>query len=311
MSRVLVTGASGFIGRYTCAAFASRGYTVRAALRQPQSSSASETIIIGEIGSHTDWSAALVNVDAIIHLAARVHVMRETATDPLTAFREINTAGTIRLAQAARDAGIKRFVFVSTIGVNGEETPKDQPINEASPPAPHSPYTISKWEAEQALRQIDDLETVVVRPPLVYGLDAPGNFAQLVRFGRRGLPLPFGWTTNRRSLIAVQNLADFLITCVEHPRAAGETFLISDGDDLSTTELLRRVGIAIGKSPLLIPFPPSLLRAGLIALGREKMASQLLGSLVIDSGKARDLLNWKAPLSMEQALRGFLIDQKE
>lgn len=303
MSKILVTGATGFIGRYTVEALKRRGYKVRAAVRKLPSSMTEESIVIGDIDGNTDWSAALDGVESIIHLAARVHVMKDTAADPLLAMRRVNTEGTIALAQAAQAVGVKRVVFVSTIGVNGTETPREQPFSESSPVSPSSPYAMSKWEAEQGLHNARGLETVIVRPPLVYGKNAPGNFAQLTRFVMRGLPLPFGWTNNQRSLIAVQNLADFLCACVEHPAAANQTFLISDGEDVATTELLRRVAAASNRPSRLLPFPPKLLRRFMETAGKKQMASQLLGSLVIDSRKAREQLDWKPIMTMEMALR--------
>ncbi|MFN8528521.1 MAG: NAD-dependent epimerase/dehydratase family protein [Anaerolineae bacterium] len=303
MSKILVTGAAGFVGRHTLHALNQRGHTVRAALRKPTDATLVEQIVIGDIDGRTEWASALDGIDGVIHLAARVHVMRETADDPLRAMRTVNTEGTLALAQAAQAAGVKRFVFVSTIGVNGTETPREQPFSESSPVSPTTPYAVSKWEAEQGLPSVHGLETVIVRPPLVYGKGAPGNFAQLTRFVERGLPLPFGWTDNRRSLIAVQNLADFLCTCIEHPAAANQTFLISDGEDVSTTDLLQKVAEASNHPSRLLPFPPKLLRQFMETAGKKQMASQLLGSLVIDSRKAREMLAWKPIVTMDTALR--------
>ncbi len=303
MTRVLVTGATGFIGRHVIKRLIDQGCTPRRALRAAGADlGALESMVVGDINARTDWSAALHNIDVVIHLAARVHMLRDTAADPLAAFRAVNTQGTLHLAHAARAQGVKRLVFVSTIGVNGDETPIDQPFDESAAIAPHSPYARSKWEAEQALHQLDGLEVVIVRPPLVYGIDAPGNFAQLMRFVRLGLPLPLGTTHNRRSLIAVQNLADFLTLCVDHPAAAGETFVISDDEALSTAQLVRRVGQALGKTPLLLPFPPEVLRGALTTMGRRKLAAQLFGSLVIDNHKAHAVLGWRARTTLEQSL---------
>ncbi|AOF87746.1 3-beta hydroxysteroid dehydrogenase/isomerase family protein [Hydrogenophaga sp. RAC07] len=243
----------------------------------------------------------------VLHLAARVHVMDDPSADPLTAFRQTNTAGTLHLARQAAAVGVRRFVFVSSIKVNGECTAAGQPFTATDAPAPQDPYGISKMEAEQGLRQIaaeTGMEVVIIRPPLVYGPGVKANFASLMRAVQRGIPLPLASVThNRRSFVALDNLVDVLITCVDHPAAANQTFLVSDGEDLSTTDLLRRLGHAMNKPARLFPVPPSLLQFGANLLGKGDMAQRLLGNLQVDIDHTRNTLNWTPPLSVDEGLR--------
>ena len=302
ISSCLITGATGFIGHHLYRWMSKQGETVRCAVRRPSQAFA-DAVEVGEIHGETDWRQALVGVDTVIHLAARAHVLKETSRDPLVEFRRVNVEGTLRLAEQMIEQGCRRLIFVSTIGVNGDSTSVDRPFTELSPPAPHMPYAVAKWEAEKQLQQLkDQLEIVIVRPPLVYGANAPGNFGRLVRYVKRGIPLPLGSACNRRSFVAVQNLCDFLSCCVYHPAAVGETFLISDGEDLSTPELLRCLGTTFNRPVRLLPVPEILLRLPLRAAGRERLVNQLFGSLVVDSSKARTTLDWTPPLSVNQAL---------
>lgn len=279
-----------------------RGQPVRRALRQ-NASQFDNAVDVGEIDGTTDWHEALKGIDTVIHLAGRAHILKETSANPLSEFRRINVQGTLRLAKQMIECGCRRLVFVSTVGVNGNATPIDRPFTESSLPTPQMPYAIAKWEAEQELKKLKaQLEIVIVRPPLVYGSGAPGNFGRLLKLVQQGIPLPFAAVKNRRSLVAVQNLCDFLICCAESPAAAGETFLISDGEDLSISELMRRIGRALDKPVRLFPFPEALLRIPLRIAGREHMFNQLFGSLVVDSSKARQHLAWHPPLSVDQAL---------
>jgi nucleoside-diphosphate-sugar epimerase len=299
---LLVTGATGFIGSHLRAMLAQRDISATYAVRRP-TEAIPRTITVGEVDGKTNWSLALQGVETVIHLAARAHVLNEDHPQPIEEYRRVNTRGTARLAEAMITHGCRRLVFVSSIGVNGDSTPIDEPFTEQSPPAPQQPYARAKWEAEQHLHTLhDQLEVVTVRPPLVYGPNAPGNFARLIRWVQKGLPLPLGAVHNRRSFIAVQNLCDFLIHCAQQPAAARETFLISDDETVSTTELLRRVGRSLGQPVRLLPVPPSLLRLGLSAVGRGEMARKLLGSLVVDSSKARSTLGWQPPLTLDEAL---------
>jgi nucleoside-diphosphate-sugar epimerase len=247
----------------------------------------------------------LAGVQTVVHLAARVHVLQESAHDPLEAFRIVNVEGTRKLAMSAMEAGVKRIIFISSIGVDGAET-FAHPYNESSCEAPHSPYALSKWEAEKMLRHMTDdagMEVVVIRPPLVYGPGAPGNFKAMLQVVAKGIPLPLGAIHNRRSFVALDNLVDLIITCIDHPNAANQNFLVSDGEDLSTTELLQRMAAALGKPARLLPVPLGLLKAGAMLLGKRDIAQRLLGSLQVDISKTKEVLGWLPPVSVDEALK--------
>lgn len=265
------------------------------------------TVAVGDIHEATDWSAALNGCSAVVHLAARVHVMNERASDPLLEFRRTNVEGTLHLARQAAHSGVRRFVFVSSIKVNGETTAAGRPFTVADTPAAQDAYGISKMEAERGLRGIaadTGMEIVIVRPPLVYGPGVKANFASLMRAVQRGLPLPLGAVTNnRRSLVALDNLVDLLITCVDHPAAANQTFLVSDGEDLSTTALIRRMGQALGKPARLLPVPPALLQLGAAIVGKRNVVQRLLGNLQVDIAHTRATLGWTPPISVGEGLR--------
>ena len=242
--------------------------------------------------------------DTVIHLAARVHIMNDTATDPLHSFREINTTGTLRLAEAAANAGVHRFIFLSSIKVNGEFT-TDRPFDESMQAAPQDPYAISKHEAEQGLHKIADetgMEVVIIRPPLIYGPGVKANFLRLLGWIDRGIPLPLAGIRNQRSLLALDNLIDFLVTCLDHPSAANETFLISDGEDLSTADLAQRIAQQMERTSRLFSFPQPLLKFGATLLGKKPVVDRLTNSLQIDSNKARQLLQWQPPVSVDEAI---------
>lgn len=307
--KLLVTGSNGFVGHHLCPKLLEHGYFLNKALRTPSqemNSFQKRYISVGSINKNTDWSDALDGCDAVIHLAARVHVMNETSQAPLAAFREVNVNGTVELAQQAADAGIKRFIFVSTAKVNGEWTNGRRPFAPGDAPDPQDFYSISKMEAEQGLQEIartTGMAVVIVRPPLVYGPHVKANFAAMIRWLSQGIPLPLGAVTdNRRSLVSLDNLADFLITCLEHPEAANHTFMVSDGEDLSTTALLQRLGKAMGTAPLLLPIPPVILEAGATLLGKGDMAQRLLNSLEVDISKNAALLGWQPPFSVDEGL---------
>lgn len=304
--RVLVTGASGFVGRALVARLAEAATPVRAALRHVPSANMHgvEVAQVGDIHATTDWRSTLDGVDAVVHCAARVHVMRETATDPLAAFRDVNVAGTMQLARQARASGVRRFVFISSIGVNGAET-TGRPFTTEDAPLPHSPYAQSKHEAEVALRELAQrtgLEVAIIRPPLVFGPGAPGNFERLMQALHRGMPLPFGAVHNQRSFVALGNLTSLVHVCLNHPQAANQTFLVSDGEDISTTELLRRMAHGLGRQARLIPVPIGAIRALAGLLGKADFAQRLCGSLQVDISKTRALLGWAPPLSLADAL---------
>lgn len=299
----LVTGASGFVGRHVSAALKTMGYTVRGFSRSP--ADVVDESIEGDLADpHVQLDDALKGIDAVVHCAARVHVLKERASDPLEQFRAVNTRGTARLAEASVNAGVRRFVFVSTIGVHGA-TSGAEPIRETSPCAPHSPYAVSKLEAEQLLIELASrsaLECVIVRPPLVYGPDQPGNMATLMKLVERRVPLPVGAAKNRRSLISAGNLASFLALAVEHPAAAGEEFVVSDRRDVSTPDIVRAIAKGKSRRALLVPVPVSIMRTALRVVGRERAFHQLFASLQVDSSKAKRLLDWDPLESPSEAL---------
>lgn len=291
---ILVTGASGFVGKHLCSYLVNKGHKVRAVVRQDMLPNV-ENIFIPDLA--IEWTSILEGIEIVYHLASRVHILKENVSDPLAAFRQVNVQGTENLVKAAVSQGVKRFIYVSSIHVNGETTPIDCPFTEQSPPQPQSPYAVSKWKAEQA---IDGLEKVIVRPPLVYGAGVKANFKRLINLA--GLPLPFSRINNKRSLIGVTNLVDFLHLCGTHPDAGEQTFLISDGEDLSTPDLIRRIAYHRGISPQLFPFPPDALKKIASVTKQEKLIRSLLESLVVDSSKARTRLGWSPPLNVDEEL---------
>jgi nucleoside-diphosphate-sugar epimerase len=305
MTTVAVTGATGFVGSRVVARLAcASSLRVRAAVRREsvELPAGVERVVIGDLAPDTDWASAVAGADAVVHLAARVHVMREKVADPLAEFRRVNVGGSLNLARQAAAAGVKRFVFLSSAKVNGETGA----YTEADPPAPEDAYGTSKHEAELGLRQVaaeSGMEVAIIRPPLVYGPGAKANFRALMRAVALGIPLPLGAIHNRRSLVALDNLVDFIITCTGHAAVANETFLVSDGEDLSTTDLIRRLARAMGRPARLIPVPASVLMAGAAVLGRRDIARRLLGSLQVDISKARRLVGWAPPISVDEGLR--------
>ncbi|WP_173054783.1 UDP-glucose 4-epimerase family protein [Candidatus Nitrotoga sp. AM1P] len=305
--KFMISGAGGFVGKALCAELIRRGQSVSAAVRSENSLiENAEAIVVGAIDSETNWADALRDVDVVIHLAARVHVMRENASDPLVEFLKVNLHGTSNLARQAACLGVKRLVFVSSIKVNGEQTSATQLFTELDEPNPQDFYSISKWQAEQALWCIareTGLEIVVVRPPLVYGAGVKGNFAQMLTVAAKHIPLPFASVHNSRSLIYVENLVDALIVCATHPVAAGQTYLVSDGEDVSTPDLLRQLSDAAGCPARLLPFPPSWLHILGKLFGKSDQVERLLGSLQVDSGKIRRDLNWVPPYTLQQGLQ--------
>lgn len=304
---VLITGANGFVGRRTVAEFLARGARVRAALRSPDATLVDERAtrcVVGDIDQTTDWTAALQGVDVVCHLAARVHVMDDRCTDPLAEYRRVNVEGSLRLARAAAAGGVRRLVFVSSIKVNGEHT-QGAPFSESSQPRPVDPYGISKWEAEQVLRQVADetgLEVVILRPPLMYGPGVRANFLRLLEQVAAGRPVPLGAVRNRRSFLFVGNFSDAIARTAEHPAAAGGTFLVSDGAPVSSAELVRALARALGRPARLLPVPLAMIRAGAALLGRGALVQRLLGSLEVDGSAIRQRLGWVPPYSMAEGL---------
>lgn len=299
--RVLVTGPTGFVGGALCADLAACGHVVIPAVRRE--CGLPGEVVVGDIGPSTDWRGALQGCDAVVHLAARVHMMRETERDSLAVYREANTEATLNLARQAAQAGVNRFIFVSTIKVNGEG--REAPYRETDAPAPEDAYAISKWEAEQGLRRIANetgLEVVVLRPPLVYGPGVKANFLRLVRLVEMGWPLPLGAIRNRRSLLYLGNFVDAIRLCVEHPAAAGQTFLIDDGEAVSTPELIRRLAHAMGRPAHLLAVPIGLLEFAGALLGKRAAVARLTGSLFVDSSLIRARLGWTPPYTMREGL---------
>ncbi len=261
---------------------------------------------IDGLSADQDWGAAMADVSTVVHAAARVHVMEDNAADPLVEYRRTNVAGTLQMAEQAAAAGVSRFVFISSIKVNGEATERGRPFLASDSPAPLDPYGVSKMEAEEGLREIarrTGLEVVIIRPPLVYGPGVKANFQSMMRWLDRGIPLPFGDIHNARSLVALDNLVALIVVCISHPAAANETFLVSDDEDLSTTELLRRMGAALGRPARLIPLPAALLQFGARLAGKPAIAQRLCGSLQVDISKTKELLAWNPPLSVDEGLR--------
>lgn len=305
---ILITGATGFVGRRLVMKMVERGMATRICMRRPVDGLPSEvqTVLIASIDGTANWHEALQGVELVIHAAARVHVMNDGAADPLAEFRSVNVQGTLNLAKQATAAGVRRFVFLSSVKVNGELTPEGRPFSEFDAPSPVDPYGVSKNEAELGLRKIaaqSGMEVVIIRPPLVYGPGVKANFAALVGAVQKGWPLPLGAVHNKRSLIALDNLVDFIVTCAFHPKAANQTFLVSDGHDLSTPALVRVIAKWTGRPARLFPLPSWMLVAAFAVLGRSTVVRRLLGNLQVDISKARGLLGWAPPISGDEGLR--------
>lgn len=309
ISRILITGATGFVGQVLCQRLLSEGINIRAAVRSSNSSEsrlpiAIEQFIVGDIGPTTDWQEALAGVDVIIHLAARVHVMHEQSADAWFAYRYVNVLGTERLAKQAASAGVKRLVFLSSIKVNGEFT-KDKPFTISSPENPQDPYGASKWEAEQLLSKImqdTGLEVAIIRPPLVYGPGVKANFFRLMQWLSRGIPLPFGLIRNKRSMIFVGNLVDAIVLTAQHPLAKGKTYLVADQEDSSTPDLIHAMAQAFHKKIWLVPVPTFLLKILAALVNKQAEVERLTSSLQIDSSAIRKELGWKQPFSAAEGL---------
>ncbi|MBF8669040.1 SDR family oxidoreductase [Pseudomonas putida] len=310
--KVMVTGATGFVGAHLLKSLiALERFDAVPCVRRNMSGALGmdNAVLVGDINGTTDWKEALSNVDVVVHVAARAHVGKEPVADPLILYRQVNVEGTLNLARHAAKAGVQRFIFISSIGVNGNANTRPFTVNDG--PDPRDPYAKSKWEAEQGLWEVQQktgMEIVIIRPPLVYGPGAPGNFGRLVTWVERGIPLPLGAIHNRRTLVGIDNLVDLILHCTCHPAAANQVFLAGDAEDLSTTALLRQVAIAKGRSARLIPVPARLLELLLILLGKRAMAQRLLGSLQVDITRTCELLDWKPPYTVKEGLARCFID---
>lgn len=308
MKRVLVTGASSFVGQSLCSSLLAQGYEVRAAVRNANamlSTNGLDVFVVGQVGGQTDWSAALVGVDCVIHCVARAHFVRETTPGAMKSYREVNAAGTQRLAEQAAAMDVQRLVFISSIKVNGDRTERGKPFLFSDVPAPEDYYGQSKLEAEQALWVVSaqtSLEVVVVRPPLIYGAGVKGNLLRMMNCLARGVPLPLGGLCNRRSFVGLSNLVDLLLCCINHPAAAGQTFLASDGNDLSTPQLLRLISEGLNLPARLLPMPVGLLQAVGSLAGKRGEIERLVSDLQVDIGYTRERLGWTPPMTVNDGI---------
>ena len=304
---ILVTGASGFLGQHLSYSLSALQHVqLTACVRKVRSLSFYPVTEIGSIDSKTQWMRVLKDQNIVIHTLGLSYVTNDNVINSLAEFRRVNVDGTTNLARQAAAAGVKRFIFISSIKVNGEQTQSAKPFTADDVPAPEDDYGLSKVEAEVALLQVSDetgMEVVIIRPPLVYGPGVKGNFANMIKVVQKGIPLPLGAVNNQRSLVAIDNLVDFIITCIYHPSAANEVFLVGDGHDLTTTELLQGIAAAMGKPSRLISVPKSVLMFCAVLLGKRAVAQRLLGSLQVDITKARNLLGWEPPISVQEGLR--------
>lgn len=307
---VLLTGATGFVGQRLRQCLQNdSSYVLRSAVRQTTFDTKDAEVVVGDINATTNWQMALTDCKVVIHTAARVHILNEVASDPLKEFRRVNVDGTLNLARQAASKGVQRFIFISSIKVNGEATTTNS-FSADDSPAPEDAYAISKHEAEQGLQIIASetgMEIVIIRPPLVYGAGVKGNFQTMMNWLKRGWPLPLGAINNKRSFVALDNLIDLIITCINHPNAANQIFLVSDDDDLSTTELLKKMGQVLGKPARLLPFPARALRLAAAMTGKQDIAKRLCGSLQVDISKTKNMLNWQPPVSIEDTLKDVVI----
>jgi nucleoside-diphosphate-sugar epimerase len=312
---ILVTGATGFVGSALVARLVREKIPTRACIRRGEVvlSAGVHAVKVDDLAKDNEWGHALTIVGTVIHTAARVHVMGDNSMNPLAEYRQVNVQGTLNLAEQAAAAGVRRFVFISSAKVNGEATKFGVPFAAEEAPIPLDPYGISKMEAELGLRDISaktGMEVVIIRPPLVYGPGVKANFAALMKAVQRGWPLPLGAIHNQRSLVAIDNLVDLIATCITHPRAANETFLVSDGEDLSTAELVRRMALAAGVSATLLPVPVWALRAGAAIFGKSEMIQRLTGNLQVDISKTKNLLGWVPPITVDEGLRRAMVGIK-
>jgi nucleoside-diphosphate-sugar epimerase len=310
---IVVTGANGFVGSHLCRALQSQGMAYRAVVRKGAQASlgAAGLVRLPSLDAQTDWTTALQGATTVIHLAARVHQVQDSSTDPLQAFRATNLHATLQLAQCALKMGVQRFIFVSTVKVLGEETAPDQPFRASDLAVPQDAYATSKHEAEQALRALvagGSMELVIVRPPLVYGPGVRANFASLMRVVRRGIPLPLARVHNLRSLVGIDNLVSLLLRCTQHADAGGQIFLVSDGHDLSTPDLVRQLATALGRPARLWPVPLAGLQLAARLTGRQAAVQRLCSSLQVDISATCQRLQWAPPVPVAEGMRRMVVD---
>ena len=312
MTNVLLTGSTGFVGSALLAELKKfPDFRVVSAVRSAASSASYDVVVVGSIDGTTDYSSALNSVDVVVHAAARAHIMRDEVADPLAEYRKVNVDGTLNLAKQAVAAGVKRFVYISSIKVNGESTTRLRVFTETDTAKPEDPYGASKHEAEEGLRllaQKTGLEVVIIRPPLVYGAGVKANFLSLVKLSATGLPLPFGFVNNKRSMVYVGNLVDLIVCCINHPAAASQTFLVSDGEDVSLRNLVTYIRLCLGRPPRLLPVPVGLFNLAGALTGKQRVVDRLVGDLQVDSSKARSLLGWVPPFTVEQGIAATVAD---
>lgn len=308
-SSILLTGASGFVGQRLAHALADKNMPLLCAVRKPMQMAGANCEVVADLSATTEWKHCLDGVQTVIHCAARVHVMQESVSDPLSLFRQVNVAGTLRLAEQAAAAGVKQFIFLSSVKVNGEETAPGAAFTEDCLPLPIDPYGISKYEAEQALLALGQqtgMAITIIRPPLVYGPGVGANFLSMLKWVKRGIPLPLGSIRNQRSFVFIDNLVSLIVCCIQNPQASNQVFLVSDGQDMSTTDLLTKSAAAFGVTPRLLPCPPALLMFMAKLAGKKSVADRLCQSLQVDIHKAKGLLGWSPPYTVEQGLQATI-----
>lgn len=310
MEHIFITGAGGFLGKDLIRRLQSEGrYRLSASVRNAETNVAAGVVthFTGAMDTRTSWTAAMTGVDVVVHCAARVHIMADKSADPLQAFRDVNVDATLHLAREAAAAGVRRFVFISSIKVNGEESQVGRPYTPDDEPKPIDAYGLSKWEAEKGLLQLAEeveMDIVIIRPVLIYGPGVKANVQNMMRFLRRGIPLPLGAIHNKRSFVALENVTDLIVTCLDHPAASNQVFLVSDDEDLSTTDLLRRMARALHTPARLVPVPSWLLKGTAKLLGMSGFSQRLCGTLQVDISKTRSLLGWAPRIGVDQALDG-------
>jgi nucleoside-diphosphate-sugar epimerase len=306
--QILLTGASGFVGKAVLTTAQQRGFKIRPVYRSIDSSKGQAGgVLVPDLLCADNWPSILQDIDVVIHTVGRAHIMREELLEPLAEYRRVNVDGTLNIARKAAAAGVRRFVFISSIKVNGENTNLGQTFAADDNPAPEDAYGISKAEAEAKLKQLaqeSGMEVTIIRPPLIYGQGVKGNLANLISWVRSGLPLPFGgMTNNRRSFVGLDNLVDLILLCADHPKAANQTFLISDGEDLSTTDMITKICVALGRQPCLVWVPAGLISLLARLVGKKEISKRLLGSLQVNMNKTYELLDWRPSVPVDEGLR--------